>query len=178
MREGSSPRPSFQQLDFTHSNSSSNLNNMHLVSGKQQCQWIKRGMYTCIKAHYCKYYLPVNSLNHLFWMILAKVNLRTLCNPGTHFIQTQKHSIFLLCLSFLSILLSLLLPYPPTSKDPTSFPPAEAETGLSSLPPNLGCRIPFLRGSVFCWEKDQKFKKRIKAGDCSPCSTLQVAFLL
>lgn len=62
-RNGRAPRPSLQQVDFPYSSNSSNLNNIHQVFKKQQCQWIKRGRYTCIKAHYCKYYWNLNSPN-------------------------------------------------------------------------------------------------------------------
>lgn len=79
-REGREPWPSFQQLDLTYCNSSSTLNNTHLIFRKQWCQWIKRGRYTCIKAHFANIIqIWTPRMVHLFWVTLAK--MRRLWRP-------------------------------------------------------------------------------------------------
>ena len=69
---------------------------------------IKRGRYTDMKAHYCKYYLTLNSLDvssEYCW--LKRNNLKTPCNLA-YMIQTQQYHIFPVCTALLPVRLSPL----------------------------------------------------------------------
>ena len=92
-------------------------------------------------------------------------------NLGIYFIQTQKHSISPVCISFLPVrlsplplpLLCLLGPHwnPVTSKERLSFRHCRRDLTVP-CPLNLGCNGPSSQGSVSCWEKDQNSRKGLR----------------
>ena len=137
---------------------------------------IKRGRYTDVKAHYCKYYLALNSLgvsSEHCW--LKRNNLKSPCDLEYIWF---KHSniISLLCaqLSFLSV--------SPSPAAAPALPPGPCWHLLTVCPPPRGCGslhhphpatmavTAILSELCFLLGRGPKLKKRTEADNHSWCS--------
>lgn len=131
VREGRTQDPSLQQLDFTYSNSSSKLNNTHLVFREQQCPWekgVSLQVLNSILANSTWNWTPWTF--HLVWVMLAE--MKEFEDPHTILAYILvKHRSMHICPFCPSLSHAVAPTLPPWSNLPFL---AVAETWLSTCP--------------------------------------------